>query len=424
MARDPKEVNRLFVKSVQSIAVDLEKAPADVTKTEFFTRNKESVSEWEIRKNGGFDALKKLNFAPDDNVEVKYGSRLVRSHVNKLSRDFGQSAFYEKELARSVREILAANPLTVHPPVKAPKRAARNRRTIVAALSDTHYGCNISKREMHGLNEFNWTIAARRTALFMEQIVEFKGQHRSETDLCLQLNGDIIAGLIHNQEWFCDLLTRQFAGSLHLLSQAVSYVAQHFSKVHVVCTPGNHGRNVAKHDKGRATTHKWDSFETMLYISLREVLAQKHRNVTFEIPESPFVIYGVQGHQVMQSHGDTVVKVGNPGKKVNTGLLNDQVNIVNTSELTAKKISMLCVGHVHVPTVQTLQSGCGLVVNGCLSGTDPFAQSIGIFASNPTQILVETTERYPIGDVRMIQLRGADLESRYDSIIRPFNQLF
>jgi len=419
----PETFHALFVKELTRVADALDKEPDEVTRSEFLKHG--ALLDEDLRRCGGFLALKKLHVAQESrNLEIKYGSRLVRSHANKLDKNYGQALFYEQALLNAVKEALIEQPLVIHPPLKPRNKKSKFKRTIIAALSDTHYGTNISKEEMHGLNEFNWTIAARRTAFFMDQIVQYKEQHREDTSLVLQINGDILGGLIHNTEWFVDLLTIQFTGALNILTQAVSYVAQAFSEVKVVCTVGNHGRNTSKHEKGRATTNKWDSFESMLYVALREVITQKHANVSFVIPESPFAIYQVLGHNVFQTHGDTVVSVGNPGKSVNTASLNNQINIVNCSELTDKKISLLSVGHVHVATAQTLMNGCSIVVNGCLSGTDPFAQSIGIFANNPVQMLIECTERYPLGDIRMIFVREADQDKKLESIIKPFKAPF
>jgi len=153
---------------------------------------------------------------------MKYGTQLVNSHRTKLDKAYGQALFFKKELLNGVKEALAKHKLSVHAPVKASKKAVKTKRTIVAAVSDTHFGANISKEELHGTNEFNWVIASRRLAHYMEQIVHYKKDHRKETDLVIQLNGDIIAGVIHNQEWFVDLLTTQFSGTINILAQAIS----------------------------------------------------------------------------------------------------------------------------------------------------------------------------------------------------------
>ncbi len=419
---DLKRLNRLFVKSVKRIASDLDKPECEVTKAEFFRHDEEGFNDWDIRRAGGFTSLRAMHFPPieDEDLEVKYGSKLVSAEIAKVKREHGKAMFFESSLLKGVEAALKQQPLSVHAPVPLKKLDPNKMtRTIVADLSDTHYGANISKGEMHGVNEFNWLVASRRTAYYFEQIALYKLDKRSETDLVLQVNGDIIAGLIHDTEWFVDLLLVQFTGALHLLVQGISYLAQHFHRVRVVFTPGNHGRNMAKSNKGRATTHKWDSYETMLGMSVKAALAPQHKNVEVIVPESPFALYQVQGHWVFQSHGDTVVNVGNPGKSISMDSISNQINKANASDLLPgkEKISVLSVGHVHVPTVQLTDSGSMVVINGCLSGLDPFAQSIGIHSNNPTQVLYEATPDHAVGDIRMIKLKAADKEERFDQII-------
>jgi hypothetical protein len=426
MLKDTDKLCLAFIDGMKYLAKELGIKPNEITKAQFLELQGE-VTDKALRKVGGWTVVKN-RFFPDEveDLDLKYGSKLINSHKSRLEKQYGESRFFEKELFNAVKESLKKNPILVHAPIKASGKKEAAKRTIVAAISDTHFGANISKEELSGLNEFTWTIAARRMALYMEQIADYKLAYRKDTDLVVQLNGDIIAGQIHNQEWFVDLLTTQFSGTIHLLSQALSYLAQKFPQVTVVCTPGNHGRNVGKADKGRATTHKWDSYENMIYVSLREILAQKHKNVKFIIPEAPFAVYKVQGHNIMQTHGDTVVNVGNPGHSLNMNSISNQINRVNNSDLiqAAEKIAVLSVGHVHVPTTQLMENGCAIVVNGCLSGTDPYAQSIGIYTSNPTQVIFECTKEHPVGDIRMIQVKTADKNAKYDSIIKPFSGKF
>lgn len=405
----PAKRTRSFAESIELVAEDLELEPSEVTKAQYFA-HEDALPEWDVRKLGGFTALKRLTHPePTEGLNVRAGAKLAANHRAKLDREYGQALFVQQAILDKLPEVLAANPVRVHPPQpKARKAPTPNLRTLVADLSDTHFGSNIELLETHGINEFNWQIAANRLAQFCEQIATFKPEHRAHTDLVLQLNGDILAGMIHNQEWFVDLLTTQFSGSLSILSQAISYLATKFKAVRVVCTPGNHGRAMHKESKSRATTHKWDSYENMLYLSLRMVLA-KHPNVSFLIPEAPFALYQVQGHWVFQTHGDTVLNVGMPGRSINMADINAQVNKISASSLVgpADRISVVSVGHVHVPTVQLLESGATVVINGCLSGADPFANAIGVFTSNPTQMLFESTPDHAVGDIRMIRLNDA-----------------
>ena len=427
-ARLPKEIIGLFKKSMKNIAKELEKNPADITPAQFWANDEESLPEWEVRRVGGFTNLKNLYFPKESSKEEFVAKRtgdLLKDRVKKVQDDLGTRRLIADELTANLKEIVNKIDFKLHKTLPKPKKSVKSERTIIAHLSDTHYGCNIDHSEMGGLNEYNWQIASRRTALFFKQIVDYKPQHRDQTDVVLLVNGDIIAGMIHNTEWFVDLLTTQFAGTLSTLCQGISYLAQNFKRVRVIMTPGNHGRSTHKSDNGRATTHKWDSYETQIFIAVREVMKAKCPNVEVEVPDSPFAIFKAQGHTYFVTHSDTVINVGNPGAALNMKSINNQINKLNASELggDAKFDAVIC-GHIHTPTLQLMESGCMLILNGCLSGLDPYALSIGIFDSNPTQQLFEATEKHAVGDVRFIQVKEADKDASLDKIIetpkRPY----
>ncbi len=425
MSKPTKVIQSNFCKSLRQIAKELDKDPSLVTRAEFFEHDFLSIPEWDIRKLGGFAAMKNMYFPPTDiNLAEKQGSSLIRSHRSKLEKEYGNRAFIQDELISGIAELLTKHPVRMHSPVKgkSKKSIKAKTRTILAHLSDTHYGTNIDSKELGGLNHYNWTIAARRTALFMEQIANYKLQYRNETDLVLVVNGDLIGGLIHNQEFVVDLWTLQFAGTVDIMTQAISYLATKFSKVTVEWTTGNHGRVMHKADKGRATTQKWDSFETTIGLAVKLAIERTHKNVKINIPTTPYNIINVQGHLIFATHGDTVFSTGNVGSSINMRSINTQIAKLNSSELggSGKKFAAVMAGHVHTPMVQLTESGCMLIVNGCLSGTDGYAQSLGIFESNPTQQIIEVTQDYVVGDMRFIQVKSGDKETKYDEIIKPF----
>lgn len=425
--QDVKETSKAFCKSMQQIAKVLDKAPSEITSAQFWANDTENIPEWNLRKVGGFKNLQNLYFPKEEsNIVVKKTGDMLKARVKKVQDDLGTRRLIADELTTNLKEIVSKIDFKLHKPLPvAAKSTKKAERTIIAHLSDTHYGCNIDPSEMGGLNEFNWQIAARRTALFFQQIVNYKPQHREQTEIVLLVNGDIISGMIHNAEWYVDLLTTQFAGTLNILCQGISYLAQNFKKVRVVMTPGNHGRSMHKADNGRATTHKYDSYETQIYIAIREVMRAKCKNVECEIPDSPFAIFKAQNHTYFVTHSDTVINVGNPGSALNMRSINNQINKLNASQLGGEnKFAAILGGHTHVPTLQLMESGCMLILNGCLSGLDPYALSIGIFDSNPTQQLFEATEKHAVGDVRFIQVKSADEDASLDKIIetpkRPY----
>jgi predicted phosphodiesterase len=403
------------------VATALKKDPSELTRTEFLANG--TILEWELRKLGGFEAVKSLLYPAETNIVAEAVTRNTRAYRANLNKKLGDQVFYAKQIQDTIREVLVKTPLKLHAPLKQAK-ATKNKaasRTLVAHLSDTHYGANIAGAEVSNLNEFSWEIAARRTALFMEQIANYKPQYRQDTDCVLMVNGDIIAGVIHDQEWFADLLATQFSGALSILSQGISYLGQHFKSVRVYCTTGNHGRAMHKSSKDRAMTHKWDSYETMLFIALKQVLEVKHKNIQVEIPQAPYAILDTQGHKIFVTHGDTVINVGNPGKALNIGSISNQINKVCAG---LGKIDVVTVGHTHSPVIALLDNGVHFVNNGCLSGLDGFANGIGIFDSHPTQILWEATKEHAVGDARMIQLKSADKNVSLEKIIAPFKRPF
>lgn len=411
-----------FIEDMNRVADKLKK-PVDEVSRDQFLKN----TDWtrhQLDKVGHFTDLRNMFFPKPHDMKVKHGARLINSYRNKIAKQHGEHAFIQEEFVKSLDEVLAKYPLTFHKPVPKKKKSKSKKkdRVLVAHISDTHFGAKIDKDEVQ-INEFNWSIAARRMALFADQIVNYKPQYRKDTKLHLVVNGDIIAGVIHNQEWFADLMSYQFAGALSILGQFISYCAQHFDEVEVTCTTGNHERFMHKSDKKRATTHKFDSFGTHIYVALKGKM-EKHHNVKINIPKAPYAVIQELGHTVFATHGDTVLNVGLPGNSLNMASINNQINKLNASELIAEKFDVIMVGHVHTPTLQLLENGCMLVVNGCLSGVDPYAQSIGITTSNPTQQIFEMTVDHAVGDIRLIQVKDADQQKDLDKIIKPYDYKF
>jgi predicted phosphodiesterase len=420
-----------FKQQIESLAKLLGRDASTISKLDYFeginpkTGKKlyEPVSEWDLRKLGGFVSVRNRFFPQEKDVGFISGSKIIKSYKNKLDDAYGKDIFMVEELSKSFSEALEKVKFYIHKPVKLKQKVDKKqkKRTLVAQVSDTHFGTNIDLKELGNINEFNWTIAARRMAFLADQLVNYKPEYRANTDLIIALNGDIIGGVIHNQEFFVDLLTVQQVGTISILTQFISYLAQHFKSVTVSCTAGNHGRMTHKSSKDRATTHKYDSHEHVIYHSLNTIFKDR-KNVKFNIPMTPFAIIEVQGHKIFQTHGDTIINVGNPGKSISMKNINDQINKLNNSSVGGDgvRFAAVMVGHVHVSTVQYMENGCHLIINGCLSGLDPFANSLSIFESNPAQWIFESTEEHPVGDLRLVVLKTADKDSRLDKIIVPF----
>lgn len=419
-----KEKQVDFKKSLLVVAKQVGKDPSEVNITEYLNSDLEVCSEWQLRKSGGFNKLKDLFFPKEHDAVIDHVHKLMRKQKNRIEAKYGEDILVKNEFLALFKDIMEKHPIKLHRPVKVAK-SKPHKRTVVLHISDTHYGTNISKKELNDNNEFNWTVAARRTAFLFDQAVKYKPHHRNDSELVVLINGDIIAGVIHDQEWAVDLLTTQFSGTIDILAQGISFAAQHYKSVRVVCTPGNHGRAWHKSSKDRATVNKWDSYENMIYLALQKILEAKHKNVSFQIPESPYAILDIYGHKYFVTHGDTVVNVGNPGKSINMKSINEQINRANSQLLPGvENFAAIIAGHVHTNTIQLTDTGTMLLINGALSGLDAFAQSIGFFSNNPTQTIFEATPEHSVGDMRIVRLKVADADASLDKIIKPFEGKF
>lgn len=325
----------------------------------------------------------------------------------------------QEEFLNEFERLLKKNPLKIHKPVKHKKSKKKIKRATVMHLSDTHIQSMIEADEMGGLNNYTEVEEARRLALFTNHVADYKLHYRDDSELVVVCNGDLGAGVIHNQETLPPITT-QFSAMLHLLTQSLSYLATKYRRVRVLCTVDNHLRVMHKTNKARVSNQKWDSFATMLHISLKYALS-KHENIEFEIPVAPYIYTQILGHNFLIMHGDTIVNIGNPNKSLNPenikNMTNDLINSIGP-------IDVLMLGHVHTGVYQQLNNGVELLINGCMSGVDGFAQSIGILKSIPTQQMFEVTQEHPIGDVRFVGLGEADNMKELDKIITPFKGKF
>lgn len=428
-----KELVETIVAEVKRISAKLKVHPSLLSKAEFMA-NAKDIKEWDLRKVGGLAGIIKTHFPQIDKdlVAIEY-SKQRASYVAQLERQVGRMDLFHEKMVASMAEAMAKAKIEVRnldsQTTKKYLESIRTKdskdehRSVCTVWSDQHFGTNVKGDEMNGINEYNWTVAARRLGMLCEQIATFKQEKRHLHDeLVIFLLGDNIAGVIHNQEGpHNDLSIFQIAGTLSYYIQALNYLKQFYPKIRVYCQPGNHGRVMHKDSKDRAMQQKFDSLENYIFVGLSAVF-QKDSKVFIEASKAPYIDTEVQGHRVFATHGDTVFDVGNPGQTINLAKISKQVSDRN-SEVDAgqKKYEMFITGHVHHPVYTHVGKGIKVIVNGCLIGTDPYALSVGITNSQPAQVLFEATKRYVQGDIRSIYANDADSETKYEKIIKPYN---
>lgn len=294
------------------------------------------------------------------------------------------------------------------------------KRNVNIVLSDHHYGSNIQKEET-GFQDYGRVEESRRLAAVVKEVIEYKPQFRDESELTIHLLGDMIENKLHDPQDAAPL-AEQVCRAIHMLSQAIARLSEAYPKVTIKCATGNHGRTLSRHEK-RATSSKWDSIETMIYYAVKNGLSE-FKNITFEIPKTPYVVTEKLGAKIFSTHGDTVLTPGNPGKSINTGGLEQQVNRINASLQDNQEYNVFIVGHVHVASVTQLNNGVIVITNGALCPANGFASSIGILESYGVQVLFESVPGFPVGDIRYIRVGAKeDADESLDKIIKPWENM-
>lgn len=368
-----------------------------------------------IRK--AYERFKDIGNSDDDFINNLLSKRSAQKRSSKNAKEVRIVLDHLEERETFLEEfksILKTTKFKIHPKV-VKKVKKKNKRTLVAHLSDTHFGANIQPDDVGGINKYTNIEEARRLAYFTKEISEYKLEHRKDTELVVMLNGDLIQGVIHNID--CTIpLTTQFSTVLSLLTQSLSYLANSFNSVKVVCLTDNHARAMHRPEKGRHTQNRWDSYATMFHVGLRYALTS-HKNISFEIPTTPYWYGKIQGHNFFVAHSDSVLSTGSIGKSISVSVINSKINDLSSG---IGKIDVVMAGHTHIDMKTTLNNGTVLLCNGCMSGIDEYALSLGITKNLPSQQLFEVTEKYAVGDMRTIMLEEADERKELDLIIEPF----
>jgi hypothetical protein len=376
----------------------------------------------DIRRLGGFTNIRDAKFPCPGDAEAlpvaKMGfADLARDNRKQAVLSAREHVFFERfeELSTKVfsKKVVPAGF------AKKTKLATKGiQRELNILLSDTHFGSDLDERYVP--LKYGRVEEARRLAAVVKQVCEYKRQYRGETRLRVHLGGDIIQGQLHDTR-DGDILAAQCARAIHLLTQAVAVFASEFPEVIVDCTTGNHDRFTSRH-KERATYEKSDSLATVIYFSVKTAV-RNLKNVTVEIPRTPFVSFESFGAKCFGTHGDTVLNPGYPGSMVNVRTLENQINKINAALPNADEYRLFFVGHVHVGMLLHMGNGAILITNGPLIPSDQYSVSIGLFENNCGQWMWESVPGHVVGDSRFITVNGmTDKDEALDSIIQAFDR--
>ncbi len=283
-------------------------------------------------------------------------------------------------------------------------------RSVVCHWSDLHLGANLDERT--NPIPFRATEEARRFEYIVRQVLDYKPQYRDHSEHVCLINGDVVEGmLLHDQRAGIPLIEQQ-AVFWHFFRTYLGLAAQQYPRVRVICQPGNHGRNIARHP-GRATEDKWDGIEWGMYYALAQMCSGLP-NVTFDIPFQAVSIVKLHGSNILLTHGDTEVKLGDPDTKAreNAGTLDR----INASLLYGVTFARGVHGHFHKGRITPWW-----LANPALVPPNGHARGAGYIGEPCGQTIWEAVEGYPVGDLRMVFVGQAqDHDEKLGKLITPF----
>lgn len=403
------------VADIKRVADKMGVPPHTLTKALYFS-NGGKYSDWQLRVAGGFQNLIKAHFIPSDWQEVSNQLQMKnKARANQLYlQSFGTLEIILQKLQNTAR----AMPKMQVPPKIQFQKPKKVDRIVTIVLSDHHIGSDILSEETG--RQFGPVEEARALACIAEQVVNYKTLKRSEAILHVLMLGDMIENQLHGPT-SADLVHLQACRAIWLYPQLLTHFASAFKLVRVFFAVGNHGRDKFIHPD-RATALKFNAIETTIYFALRQIMSKYH-NIEFYQPLTPWVEFPLFHFKGYATHGDTHINVGNPGKTINIAKIENQINRINASLKDTEEYKVFVMGHVHQPLVTQLTNGSYLILNGALVPPNAYAQSINITEAPQVQVLWEATPDHPVGDARLIDVKGSERIQSLDKIIKPFKGL-
>ena len=240
--------------------------------------------------------------------------------------------------------------------------------TAVLLISDSHFGEAVDPARMQGIGGYDLEIAEEMGARLFESVSEITDALRRGHNikkLIVNILGDIIAGLINKYKGWHDnteaaAVTQIWSYAVPIIKQLFLNLLNVYEEIEVNCIAGNHGR------MGRFNQMDFiDNFDYMLYRILEREF-EEYDQITFNIPESWFLLHKIYNWNCLAIHGDGIRGYqGIPYYGIERalmqyhGLMEDNINYFFT-------------GHFHTTTMLEHAKG-DVLMNGSWPGPSEYA---------------------------------------------------
>lgn len=247
-------------------------------------------------------------------------------------------------------------------------------------LSDFHWGEQVRKEQVGGVNSFNLAIARNRLRAVVNTTISLAKILSPEMDypgIVMPLAGDMVSGNIHDELAATnELNTMPTLMDLYThLAPAITLMADTFGNVFIPCVSGNHDRDTKK---TWAKDRNHTSFGWLLYQFLAVAFANDKR-VTFYIPDNSDALYRIYDLRYLTTHGDQFR--GGDGIIGPLGpITRGAQKKLARNQAVGQDFDIMEFGHFHTRMITATKRG-----NSSLKGYDEYAAASNFGFERPSQ---------------------------------------
>lgn len=345
---------------------------------------------------------------------VGVGAVANPEQVPEMSRaEIHDAGFWKRKFAATVKELgeaehmveqlagLRGIPFEIPEWLIDTRRDRRGKSVIGCLVSDVHMGEKIDAEEINGINAFGVEICRARLRRYFTAACTIGQRWSSDTDcegVLLALAGDLTSGDIHEELRITNELTHheQCLAVAEELGAGIGHLADTYGRVHVVVTPGNHGRPTPK---PTAKLYARLSYDNLIGAMLAGKFAGDDR-VTFQANAAKDQMTPVFGRTVFTTHGDKI------GTKGGMGFAGPMLPIVRGSKKieaqqagVGRRPDLLQFGHYH-----TTGNPGMVLANGSVPGYSEYADDLRAVVEPPQQWLYLLHDRWWLRERLPVQL--------------------
>lgn len=341
-----------------------------------------------------FDPIKevKKNWKKE---KTKLLERAEAKEVQSLKNQNHKIDLLQEMLDETLAKIEPLNVFVQKPPAKK-KLTAKAKKALAAKppgtlwfeFSDLQLGTLITKEELGGLNEHNWSIWEEKLAHWKNQVIEkitfYKNLYNLDR-VVISCLGDMVEGqdIFKGQQWQLDR---------HVVDQAIfgaDDTAKAFGEILLAHTDlhfdifevfGNHGRVGSKGE----TQHSCSMdkvYQRMIQLRLKGL--KDIANYTYHENEVWFYFVEVYGWNHLLLHGDQGMSGIWSSRPNLSGL---EKGIVKYNQMFQQQVHFLHCGHFHANANWSFNLS-QILVNGSFIGTNDFSTTKMIASGPPVQLM-------------------------------------